>query len=617
MDLMRLRRAVMMSSGALSEVLATGNPIYFTGNISKNFPYLQAAFAPYQFGSGDPSPSNVRPITGTKAVKVIRSGVNIAPTTGYVSGYFINNSGEVTENANYRYQKDYIPVKASTTYTVSMRKTSSTKIGFTVPVYTSNKAFAGRFIPIDSTSSTSTVTGTFTTGSTTAFIRFSVPIPSEDIMIIEGTDTTYVAYNGDTLILNNGINILNTTEENIFRKSRSDVVVTINGPGIVTMTTPNATSWCLFKLFIINSSHVGRTFLFSGTDNQSNDLFILSTEDGETRTSTGTNCYTIKNADVGQVLTARIYRGANATVTFHDLQVEECGNSTTVSQFEQYSPLIFSTPTGKNLFDESTMINGYFTSNVDIITANDAYRVVKLTLPPGTYTFSTSLANPYIIRAWWDGETHNIAGNTFTRTITTTTTGVVAFNFRNSSTSAITETFHTMIEKGSSVTTYEPADFTIYGGYIDFTAGEIVVQYTSVTLNGSESWTEYGSVGGSEGLSFALSISSKKIGFQTSMCNAFKNVNQAWASANKTSVGIYSDHNSNRTMYFRAPNAEITTVAGFKAWLNSNPIQLVYQLNTPYTISTFTPATLNSLIGPNIVWANTNDNVTLKYKAIP
>ena len=66
-----------LAGGApLSEYTETGNPVSFNTNVAKPLSVL-AAFSPVQSGTGDPSPDNVRPITGWSGAKVTRSGKNM------------------------------------------------------------------------------------------------------------------------------------------------------------------------------------------------------------------------------------------------------------------------------------------------------------------------------------------------------------------------------------------------------------------------------------------------------------------------------------------------------------------------------------------------------------
>lgn len=65
------------SGGSLTEYTATGNPVSFNTNVAKPLKQLLIPFTPVQSGSGDPSPENVRPITGWTEATVWRSGVNL------------------------------------------------------------------------------------------------------------------------------------------------------------------------------------------------------------------------------------------------------------------------------------------------------------------------------------------------------------------------------------------------------------------------------------------------------------------------------------------------------------------------------------------------------------
>ena len=69
-----LRRLLLLSAlmggASLVEDTATGNPVTFETDVSKPLVSLIANFLPVQTGSGDPSPDNIRPITGWTGVTV-------------------------------------------------------------------------------------------------------------------------------------------------------------------------------------------------------------------------------------------------------------------------------------------------------------------------------------------------------------------------------------------------------------------------------------------------------------------------------------------------------------------------------------------------------------------
>ena len=75
-DLTPIRKLLLMKAiaggAATSEYTETGNPVEFNTNIAKALGIV-AAFSPVQAGSGDPSPDNVRPITGFTGANVYLS----------------------------------------------------------------------------------------------------------------------------------------------------------------------------------------------------------------------------------------------------------------------------------------------------------------------------------------------------------------------------------------------------------------------------------------------------------------------------------------------------------------------------------------------------------------
>lgn len=65
------------AGGSVAEDTATGNPMSFNTNLAKQLKSLIIPFTPVQSGSGNPSPTNVRPISGVSAVNVWRTGENL------------------------------------------------------------------------------------------------------------------------------------------------------------------------------------------------------------------------------------------------------------------------------------------------------------------------------------------------------------------------------------------------------------------------------------------------------------------------------------------------------------------------------------------------------------
>lgn len=85
--------------------------------VSSTLRELVVDITPVQFGTGDPSPTNVRPISGWTAANVTRTGINVWDEEYYGGGYILDDGSVVTSGYGNRIlSKNYIPVKPNTTY---------------------------------------------------------------------------------------------------------------------------------------------------------------------------------------------------------------------------------------------------------------------------------------------------------------------------------------------------------------------------------------------------------------------------------------------------------------------------------------------------------------------
>ena len=152
---------------------------------------LKVGIEPVQSGSGDPSPSNVRPISGHTEANVVVSGINIWDEEWEV-GSISDASGQDATNNNYRRSKNFISVKANKKYYFNVPNKYGTTYRFYQ--YKQNKDYIG-IKTVDSD-------GTFETDNDCAFIRFRIATTEDytnDISInYPSTDTEYHAYNGHT-----------------------------------------------------------------------------------------------------------------------------------------------------------------------------------------------------------------------------------------------------------------------------------------------------------------------------------------------------------------------------------------------------------------------------------
>lgn len=159
---------------------------------------------PVQSGSGDPSPENVRPISGWTGVKVQRSGKNLVPrmVVGMISGA----TGELIAGATDYASSDYIQVVPGESYTISQPSFSAPSGGGShgVAFYNSSKEFLSY---IGLISGGIILPQTFTPPSSAVYARFRIfygsgaglTTPPADVMCELGsTATAYEPYQGDT-----------------------------------------------------------------------------------------------------------------------------------------------------------------------------------------------------------------------------------------------------------------------------------------------------------------------------------------------------------------------------------------------------------------------------------
>lgn len=151
------------------------------------------SFLPSQAGSGTPSPSNPRAISGYTGMTIYQTGKNIFDKTakdtdkGYIAGSWLRNTGTVSENADY-YISEYIPVKGGQDYT--LQGLYGNAISFCEYDDTKNYVTGTRY--------TNNATLTVTLNGNTRYIRITVYTTNEDITMVEvgSSASTYTAFVG-------------------------------------------------------------------------------------------------------------------------------------------------------------------------------------------------------------------------------------------------------------------------------------------------------------------------------------------------------------------------------------------------------------------------------------
>lgn len=232
-------------------------------------------------------------------------------------------------------------------------------------------------------------------------------------------------------------------------------------------------SWTLTNL---TTNETNETTLSGAVVNATVSLFLFAYNNLDANTHTNLRIFACKVYESNVLVRNYVpcYRKADNEKGFYDLVTNEFYTNAGTGEFSVGAD-VENTPTPeqpiqvqsvgdktKNLFNESNIIKGYFTSDVNTITSSNNYRVVKIdNLKAGTYTIS--LGTPfYLIRQWIDGEQKLVSGIVATKlTFTATTNGVYALCFRKSDNTAITEDFTVQVEQGTMATDYEPYGYRI------------------------------------------------------------------------------------------------------------------------------------------------------------
>ena len=172
------------------ENTASGDIASFTDG-ADDYPVkdLVAHIEPVQSGSGDPSPENVRPITGWTGANVTRTGKNLLDASACIVGRYITSRGEIDATSGWS-ASDYIPVKSGETYTLSNYNPNGTAANHAF--YCVDKSFLSR-IPAAGNN-------TFTVPSGAYYVRVSIKTENLTGAQLElgTTATAYEPYQGDT-----------------------------------------------------------------------------------------------------------------------------------------------------------------------------------------------------------------------------------------------------------------------------------------------------------------------------------------------------------------------------------------------------------------------------------
>lgn len=157
----------------------------------------------------------------------------------------------------------------------------------------------------------------------------------------------------------------------------------------------------------------------------------------------------------------------------------------------------------------------------------------------------------------------------------------------------------------TEITTAIALGTTVYGGALNVTTGELIIDKTFKTCDGSEVWQVSGS-GASQ--IFYLLLSDMKSGLN------LNGISNYIPTGNDTGTFcIRFGYNSSYLFIYQAVNTlEVSDLASFKTYLSNNPLELCYPLATPTTVQ-LTPTEVRTLLGNNNIFADTGNINELVY----
>ena len=283
---------------------------------------------------------------------------------------------------------------------------------------------------------------------------------------------------------------------------------------------------------------------------------------------------------------------------------------------------------GSKVIIDGEASNDSWLSNSTSITALDL-----IYLPAGTYTFSASGPSGVMFRFYdGPGSSYDLY-NGDTHTFTTSGTQGIKLNIKVANgTEVDNEELYVQVESGSSATTYEPYNNTIYGGYVDLISGEIVATSKKYIINGtSRTIANYGnaSYNGTEATNRAILLDEDE---KTSVfeMNATRALSCFCESLKTATKGIWNTPNdyiwnfciyNYRQLHISFDNAAVGITSdmdwtprtnAIKTWLNANPLTFVLPLYTPIHYQ-LTPQQLTALKGVNNIWSNANGPISVQY----
>lgn len=198
MNVYEKRRQIMLNEPHIAS--ASGSIVSVSTDLPAPLQECVVTLTPQQSGSGDPSPSNVRAITGGTGVNVTRCGRNLFDVTTYpfTDGKFIGSTtGSLANASGFAATQGFVPVEQFAGQTLTLNKRpGGSNAGMAFYSAAEQSAYISGKGNQDGTVGTP---WTFTVPNNAKYMRFTVPSGATEIQLELGsTASPYHPYSGAT-----------------------------------------------------------------------------------------------------------------------------------------------------------------------------------------------------------------------------------------------------------------------------------------------------------------------------------------------------------------------------------------------------------------------------------
>lgn len=607
--------SLLAISGAVGK--ANGSVVTISdGANGKALKSLVVGIDAVQSGSGDPSPDNVRPITGWTGATIYRTKSNILPKM--VAGTYEGNSVKFVVDEN------GVCTMSGTTSASGNAVTIPLEHPFT---YTQEMYDAGFYLHLNNSA---------VNGSAAPALEYSA-----------GVQTASYSFATVNRVISLSSNIGYTFKQVRFWLSSGLTISGTFAPAIVKSATATAYEPYGSKN-LVNESLCGYTAanIYYGCTSSNTDAdgsFVLPAGTYTMSVSEKATGLYVKDDEGTNIKT--VYNNTSLTFTISEstsikLLVYINGKNTALMQQVKLQLEVGSTATdyepyvGKNLMRQdyyetrtsASDVSWTVNPNKSITFSGTASGTIyfncgnasnnTFTLSAGTYTLKgTGNANVRVTLVK-DGSYFTNA-NSSDVTFTLTETAVFYVYIYVASGAATNLTVYPQIEVGSVSTAYQPYGDTmyyvgweseagtVYGGTLNVTTGLLTVTHGSFNAS-SITWTGFNALDDSTG-NYVYKVNVFSPANTNVISDKYK-----WKQANKWESLTYGEFMTSTTLIVTVPTS-VTTTAEAKTHFTNNDATFVYELATPVTYQ-LTPTEITTFLGTNNIWADCGDIESVVYR---